>query len=273
MQTELAQIISLTSYGNEFLNSGIHSEVYFPNNTTFQFCNLVDFRNLKKNWLSSKFDEIIYAKNPTEWFEKLKKEGCKKLRLYYKASKNLIAGPEYNLVGFVGGGGTWMIESIFANYSTYWSKRWQVTRQNAEDKKIWSVNYGRTLEKSLITNQQLDSAITTSQLKNVLKQLILFCNQQGCRNWQETFEKALNIFLSSTPNKEYYHYDLIVIKNYSLSSQQLLFAVAQSWVFGGMGSWNDMSFEKKEINEVYLKLSQQLYDLLIKGIIAVINSY
>jgi hypothetical protein len=84
--------------------------------------------------------------------------------------------------------------------------------------------------------------------------------------------KELNIFSKETPNKVYYHHDLIVTKNYSLAAQQLLFAVGESWVFGGMGWWNDMGFENKEINDDYLQLSQKLYDLLLQGIIGSTNS-
>ena len=50
MQTELAQIISLTSYGNEFIKSGQLPSNYFPNNTIFQHCNTVDFRDFKKSF-------------------------------------------------------------------------------------------------------------------------------------------------------------------------------------------------------------------------------
>lgn len=158
MQGELSQIISSASYGNEFLTNGSLIENYFPNNTTFQFCDLVDFKDFRRKWLSSKPEEIDYAQNPIDWFINLQKEGCKKLRLYYKPAAE-TSRPEYDSVGFVGGGGTWLIEGIFDGYSTYWHKRWQVTNQNAEDGKIWSVNYGRTLEKSAKTNQQLDAAL------------------------------------------------------------------------------------------------------------------
>ena len=272
MQTELAQIISLTSYGNDFLKTGNLPEKYFPDNSIFQFCNLVDFRDFKKKWFSSKMTETISAENPLIWFENLKKEGCKKLCLYYKPSTDTTFGPEYNLAGFSCGAGTWLIETIFENYSYYWQKRWKVTNQNAADSKIWAVNYARNVEKAVTTNQQLDISSITVKFKNVLTELIEFCYKQDLRNWRETFEKALNMFSKVTPNKEYYHHDLIVTKNYSLAAQQLLFAVGESWVFGGMGWWNDMGFENKEINDDYLQLSQKLYDLLLQGIIGATNS-
>src|SRR6187455_1240581 len=106
MQTELAQIISLTSYGNEFLKTGSLPEKYFPNNSIFQFCNSVDFRDLKKRWFATQLTETISAENPLVWFDNLKREGCKKICLYYKPSTAITFGPEYNLAGFSGGAGT-----------------------------------------------------------------------------------------------------------------------------------------------------------------------
>lgn len=69
------------------------------------------------------------------------------------------------------------------------------------------------------------------------------------------------------------HQDLLVIKNYSLKALQLLFAAGTAWVFGGMGSWNDMGFKEKEIQENYLRLSRQLYESLLQSILATSNSF
>jgi hypothetical protein len=273
MQTELSQIISLTSYGNEFLKTGHFSANYYPGNTTFQFCNLVDFRDFKKKWFSEKLEESVSAGNPLDWFKKLKKDGCTKVRLYYTPSRDNTSGPEYNLAGFAGGAGIWLMETIFGNYSHYWQKRWQVINQNAVDGKIWSVNYARTVQKSIVTNQQLEIAPIIKKFKNVLADLLAFCAKQDLKYWSEHFQKASDMISSQTPNTEYYHHDLLVTQNYSLEAQQLLFAAGQSWVFGGMGSWNDMRFENKEVNTSYLQLSQRLYDLLLQGVIASVNSF
>jgi hypothetical protein len=273
MHTELAQIISLTSYGNEFLRTGQVSENYFPGGTVFQHCNRIDFRDFKKSLFSSKQSETISANNPIDWFQLLKKEGCARLRLYYKPSEDKTFGPEYNLAGFVGGGGTWLIETNFGNYSHYWQKRWQVTNQDAPDGKIWVVNYARTVERFKPANQQPDPQKIRTLFVDTLKELIDFCVQQKLSSWLETFEKADKILSDPTPNKLYYHYDLIVVRNYPLYAQQLLFSAGTAWVFGGMGWWNDMGFKDKDVQEKYLQLSQRLYEQLIQSILATTNSF
>lgn len=273
MQTELPQIISLTSYGNDFVKTGEVPENYFPDGTLFQHCNKVDFRDFKKSFFSSKQTESVSANNPLEWFKLLKKEGCVKLRLYYRPAEENKFGPEYNLAGFVGGAGTWLIETNFGNYSHYWQKRWQVTNKDVADKKIWGVSYARVVDKMQPTNQQGDIDKLKTQFGDTIKSLIEFCTQQNLKGWLDTFEKANNILLDPTPNKLYYHHDLIVTKNYSLAAQQLLFSAGTSWVFGGMGWWNDMGFDDKEVQAKYLLLSQQLYGQLLQSIIASTNSY
>jgi hypothetical protein len=272
MQTELAQIISLTSYGNEFIKSGQLPSNYFPNNTIFQHCNTVDFRDFKKSFFFSKQKESVSAKNPLDWFQLLKKENCIQLKLYYKKADKNEFGPEYNLAGFAGGAGTWLIETNFGKYSHYWQKRWQVTDKDAVDNKIWGVNYARTVENFDPTNQQLDIQEMKSKFTKTIKELINFCIQQDLKSWLETFEKADKILIDQTPNKLYYHQDLVVTKNYTLPAQQLLFGAATAWVFGGMGWWNDMGFDDKEVQEKYLRLSEQVYEQIIQAIIATTNS-
>jgi hypothetical protein len=272
MQTELAQIISLTSYGNEFIRTGQIPENYFPINTVFQHCNSVDFWEFKKSFLSSKQTERMVAKNPIEWFKLLKKEGCVNLRLYYIPAKKNEFGPEYNLAGFVGGAGTWLIETNFGKYSHYWQKRWQGTQKDAPDGKIWGVNYARVVKKLPPANQQMNVEGTKLLLEGTLNELVNFCFEQDLGHWRDTFQKAQKILSDPAPNVLYYHQDLIVIKNYSLDAQQLLFGASEAWVFGGMGWWNDMGFNEKDIQEKYLLLSQQLYERILESIIATSNS-
>ena len=271
MQTELAQLISLASYGNSFLHLGTTPEKYYPESSVFQHCFKVEFRDYKKTFFFSSFKEEICAVDPLKWFKLLKKERCLNLRLTYLPAEKNDFGPEYNLAGFVGGAGSWSIESNFGSYSHYWQKRWQISEQELNTS--WEVNYIREVRNFQPTNQQFDLEQTKSEFEKIINRLIDFCINQNITTWLETFEKSKIALGHQHPNKLYYHNDLIVIKNYSLAAQQLLFAACNAWVFGGMGWWNDMGFEDKEVQENYLDLSQRLYDQIIKSIIVAINSY
>ena len=128
----LAQTISLTSFGNEYLLNGKLND-FFPNHSAFEHCSTVQFIAKKKeNFFSSK-KETIVAENPEIWFELLKKENCKKLRLYFQSSKV----DDYKSAGFVGGGGDWLIEAVYKNHSDFWINKWEPDRE----KNAWKVNY------------------------------------------------------------------------------------------------------------------------------------
>jgi hypothetical protein len=269
----VAQLISLVSFGNDFLINGKLSVDYLQNNTTFQFCNLVDFRENKKTYFFSKTKEIVISNNPIDWFQYLKDHGCKKLRLYYKHSKEQASVKDHQLAGLVGGGGVWLIEAVYKDYSNYWLNSWAVTNQNARDRKIWSVNYTLVLSGIETSDIRIDLTEAKSRLSSTLIEIAGFAYSQKLDSWGSQFVKANKTFESPNPNENLYDKDLIVSANYSLISQQVLFSAGSAWVFGGMGSWNDLSFDKKEDNEKYDNLSAKLYDTIIEGIIAAVNSY
>jgi hypothetical protein len=56
-----------------------------------------------------------------------------------------------------------------------------------------------------------------------------------------------------------------------LEAKQLLGAVQAAWVFGGMGSWNDLGFDGDDQQE-YDKLSIELFLLLNQAICSAINT-
>lgn len=260
----LAQIIAITSFGNEYLKNGKLTDFY-PQNSTFQHCDFVDFREMKKKNIFSSKKEIIVSKNPTKWFEYLKSKNCKKLRLFYQTVKE----DDYKMAGFVGGGGNWFIETIYSNHSDFWISRWNHDKNLTE--KPWQVTYGKAIEKRPIINQQFDIIQTRENLKSSLEKIIDFAYKETTENWGEIFEKAKETLESKNPKSEFYHNDLISWNNYDLQNRQLLMSASKAFVFGGMGSWNDMGFENKEIDEKYNRLSTELYKSMMESITCAIN--
>ena len=269
----LAQIIALTAYGNDYLKNGIVPLDFDNANSTFQFCNKVDFRELEKTFFFSKPKERVIADNPTNWYEILKNDDCKYLRLYFENSKDLSIGKDHKLAGLVGGGGKWLIEAVYDTYSNYWSNRWEVTNRNASDNKIWSVNYGVTAKKKIISNLQLDNEMIKNQLRKTLLEIADFAFKQNLQGWGEQFDKANATLDSLSPEDNYYHKDLIPLDNYQLVTKQILFAAGTAWVFGAMGSWNDLGFNTDEDNNTYDRLSEQLYSNINQAIIAATNTF
>ena len=52
---------------------------------------------------------------------------------------------------------------------------------------------------------------------------------------------------------------------------QLLGAAQAAWIFGAMGSWNDLGFEGDD-QVLYERLSEDLYQLLNAAIVAAANA-
>jgi len=269
----LAQIIALTAYGNDFLINGNIPHDFDSSNTTLQFCNRVDFREFRKMFLSSKPKERVVSSSPIEWFEYLRVGGCKHLRLYCKSSNDESFAEDRKLAGFVGGGGVWRIEAIYDDYSNYWASRWEVTDQNAADRKVWTVNYFMLSERQPTRNLQIDNQLVKSKLAHTLSEITDFALRLNLHNWAEQFEKSSAVLDSVSPEDSYYHKDLIPLDNYSLTAKQILFSAGSAWVFGGMGSWNDLRFENKKDSDTYERLSEQLYSMINEAIIAGTNAY
>ncbi len=164
MTGELAQIIALASHGNEYLTTGELPNDFYPSNSTFKFCKKVDFIELKKSFFSSKRKDKMIADTPTFWFETLRKSGCRKLRLYFQPSADQSIAKDHRLAGLVGGGGTWLIEAVYPDYSDYWTSQWEVKDENDPDDEIWHVIYLLISKHNKPINLNIDLDTTRQKL-------------------------------------------------------------------------------------------------------------
>lgn len=196
-----------------------------------------------------------------------------------------------------------MIETIYGRYSNYWFNRWDVTKKDDPDRKlrpigpsgnlsqsgqtsdvcpsddgpparpVWSVSYAMMDKDQPVTDIQVDIRDSYSSLERSLIAITDFADAQQLSDWAGVFKKASAILNSTDPARDYYHQDLLVEKHYSLIARQLLFAAGAAWVFGGMGSWNDLGFNTEEDNKKYDDVSAGLYAAIIQSVLAVANAY
>ncbi len=165
------------------------------------------------------------------------------------------------LAGLNGGGGSWFIEAEFHEYSIYWSSFWDVTELQRADNKIWLVNYVSSGLKEKKGIQDFEMQNYGDRLHHVLAEIGTFASAEGLVGWAEQFEKALATLKSETPETGFYHTDLLANSHHSLESRRLIFAAGKAWVFGGMGSWNDLGgFANVEKDHRYKRLSAELFE-------------
>jgi hypothetical protein len=273
MQGTIAQLVALTIHGNAILQKRQTAERsnLQATNTTFQFCEWVKFTDALP---AKSLPELLpYALDVQTWFERLSSEGAYAIRMSYGPSQtNSTNAPDRSLVAFVGGGGEWRIQTYRPESTDVWRSNWQVGDRTRTDKKIWRVSYVRVFTSPETQwPQGEDLELLKSELKTLLVDIAQFSREQHFDSFTACFESALACLDSETPLQGVYHKDLAPSGFLSLTANQLLCSAQAAWVFGGMGSWNDVYFEDTH-KARYNDLSEKLYRLLNRAIVAVANS-
>lgn len=269
MQGTIAQLLSITAYGNEYL-SDREDNNYFPSNSTFKFCKFVKFVDLQNS--GNKWNESEFAEEPTGWFKKLKESGVIQLRVRYISTNNEDVSDRMT-AGFIGGGGRWLIEAVKPSESDFWEANWEVGDKDDPEQNIWNVKYGRILRNANQPERPLPHILEVKvQLKEALTKISEFAHSNECGNFAKCFDRGIKA-LSEQPSSNDNGY-IIFPDNYAASDyHQVLNACQSAWVFGGMGSWNDMGFSDNEVHKQYEELSDMLFNLVNLSIIVASNPF
>jgi hypothetical protein len=265
MNGSVSLLIALVSYGNSYLTSGTFTHILDFNNSTLVYNNTLSFTD---GTYPLKTDVI--ANDPQEWFAYLKKDGCKKLKIYYKHSKDQSRSMDFETAGFVGGGGDWIIEAVYNSYSNYWRFKQDVTKPKAANNRIWGTQFF-VIKHKPSTKKIPSINISKSNLAVSLKHIMNFAFKVNRKNWAEQFEKAIKNLDDPNPTVDFYK-DFIPPNTLSLQAKQLLFSASISDVFGGMGSWNDALYDTNEDNDLNNTLSADLFDKINEAITAALNN-
>lgn len=274
MNGEVGQLVALAAHGNAFLAGGHNARDFYPSNRAFVFCNAVSFVELN-NVAETKEEKV--AADPNEWFALLKDGGCRRLSLGHRPTPNPQL-PDHISAGFVGGGGRWLLVADYAGRADYWATRWEVSAPHAPDRKIWKVTYAK------VASGEPDARSTTTdlparrrELESVLKRVEAFARAHEVENFADCFAGALASLDAAgsgdAPAMPSYYSDLLPPVGYGEEARRVLAACAHAWVFGGMGSWNDLSFETAGEQTEYESLSGELYAAVNRGIEEGANSY
>ena len=97
-----------------------------------------------------------------------------------------------------------------------------------------------------------------------------FALEENLEYWGKLFESARRLLDEKNPYKDSYLQDILPKNNYSIDALQLLFAAFSSFVFGGMGSWNDGVAKN---HKKHKELSKILYEDIVDAIVSAVNSF
>ena len=248
-------------YGNAYLQG---KDVSFDSNHPMGY----NYQNIKFvskipgiEMLSSK---DLIAKNPNDWFKYLKKNDFSRLYLSYDLSQNQRLKDHIIATNF-GGGHHWHILAQKEATIDIWTN---IQKSEAGE----NMNYYLLTNKSPIIEEVKFPTleITKKFLKEILNDLIQFTKVNKLTNWMVVFQGAID-YLSYNKPDDFFDQSIMPPDCLSLEALQIIAACDKAWVFGGMGSWNDVV----QVNDydLYNRLTANLYDTLCKSFVAAINSY
>ncbi|HSR12433.1 MAG TPA: hypothetical protein VLS90_13415 [Thermodesulfobacteriota bacterium] len=257
MNGPVAQIVALTCHGNAFLR-GHAAGPFFPSNSTCQFCECVRFATPERRILG-KPKETMAAESPDAWFAELKSRDARGIRLF-RTPENRPGFSDRILAGLAGGGGAWTAEVLLrGGRSEFWTARWEVQDRNAPDRRIWRVTYVRVSEGKPYPAKPMELGEATRELAQILKRVRAFSARMALDWFTKSFDEALDTIETKGNPPHGFHRDLAPPGFPSEEASALLDACQKAWVFGGMGSWNDLGFTGDDQKE-YERVSERLFE-------------
>lgn len=268
MKGEIAQLSALCCHANAYLG-GSDFPQNLNENSTFKYCGAVEFTHEKKGLLWGKSKKII-ARSPTDWLRWLSSSNIRRSWLtvmsrseYLQRNDNF---DDYRTSAFVGGGSIWvMTAQTHDDRSFSWVPIWQHQKVDPPPTKPWKVEYQAFNDVWEFENPDILAA--TETLHCALTDIHKFATDLEIPIWPSLFERALG-WLEGIEGK-LHDRDLSPDGVLSEDARRLLYACQTSWVFGGMGSWNDI-YETQHPD--YSTVSKALFESVNAGIVTAVNS-
>jgi hypothetical protein len=257
MQVPFMRNVALVAAANAAI-AGKHVKPLWPDYLAFEFYTGCVFVDEKQN---------IVAADPNGWIAQVK-SGARGLLLRHEARERRV--DDRMTAGFVGGGARWLIEVVRDGGSEIWEGGDKLGDRNAPDRKIWSAGYvriaaGLTEARSLL--RPISDAIAA--LDATLTRIAAFA-RDNAENFVPAFEAAREA-LGNPAAHSVATDELLPFADLSIEARQLWVASEAAWVFGGMGSWNDMGFDGDK-SKLYDELSATLFKQLNDALMLVANS-
>lgn len=258
LQGFIDNAMTLVVVGNSFLR-GTDISAFWPNAPTFRFMKYCEFRQPAASGEGEGEFQRVTA-DPNSWLTEIKRAGRRGLRLHHaprpRQPTQSLDTPDRMLVGFLGGGPRWLIGVIGDSQRELWEGSQSLLDRNDPDRRIWGATYMRVGKVDPGSLQPVLLADALSELRRVLPEIEAYANQTGQKNFGQCFADAQaaldhgGAMLASPPEQDGRWTGI------GLEHEALRRAIDHAWVFGGIGSWNDIGGS----GERYDALSQRLFE-------------
>ena len=265
MQVPILRALALTAVGNAAL-SGRDVAGFYPNDPIFRFSASLDFMTPRD---AGALRHV--AQGATDWFDKLKKRHCRGLRLHnapMQQNKKLGHIDERLLVGMVGGGPRWLIEAVYGDHSELWEGFDRVGDQKAADKKIWLSAYILIGEAASAESVDTNIKGASIDLRDALLNIEPVARAIPGAGFADIFVAARETLEGKDMP---YPLEFLRFAKMKPEAERLLKAAGRAWVFGAMGSWNDVGVDAA-LKPRYESASKVLFDALARAVLVSANS-
>lgn len=261
-------LIGLVTWGNAYLQGSVDiedSEAFTLSNIFSKYHEVI-FWNVNDNG-----EKVVIANSVKAWLKTLKLSGCLALRVRIYSSDKGVQW-EYETAGLVGGGVTKFIEAVYLKNAEAWISKEVYKHVEELNLSNWHVYFrGLTIKKVEVVAPSCEVERATQGLQNALCSINSFAKKQDLEFWSKKFDNSLNILSNPTESheREAYNDGVLPLNLLGKEAASLLCAMQEAWVFGCMGSWNDLGL--KEVEE-YKKVSSSLYNAINNGILAIASN-
>ncbi|MBL8547337.1 MAG: hypothetical protein JNL81_12800 [Hyphomonadaceae bacterium] len=267
MQLPILRSIALVAVGNAAL-AGRDVAGFYPGDPIFRYTKSLDFMSPRQQG-----NLAHVASGPKDWFGKLKKRSCRGLRLHHapmQQNKQFGHVDERMLVGLVGGGPRWLIETVYSDYSELWEGFDRIGDKDDPEKKIWLSAY--VLIGEAASAETFDTGVRAAavDLRDGLLMAEAVAREIEGKPFAEMLAGARET-LDGKVSAQPYPLEFLQYATMKPEAERLLKAAGRGWVFGAMGSWNDLGVEPA-LKPRYDAASKALFSALQRAVIVVANS-
>jgi hypothetical protein len=255
---ELAQTMAIAAHGTAWLadRAGAPPPDLDATNSTFRFVRSV-------TWSIGRRD----GRGVASWLLDLREQGVDHLWVVIDddASRGIV--PIHNAVAFAGGG-TWGMRATGRAGAEVWSPSWELGDREDPEQRIWDVHLVGARSEVAPPVPDLDAA--RAALVRELTAIRAFAVEQSLDDWAAEFGAALALRDAADAELPY-HADIFP-DGHPPAARRLASMAARAWVFGGMGSWNDLGFESPAVRQQYDQLSASLYSAVLHALVDATNA-
>jgi hypothetical protein len=261
---QLANVIALALHGSAWLADPTADVPDLErSNSTFQYVRRTRFELPPSRWRRRSA-----SVGSREWLSSLRANGTTRLWLVIPEATPGPVEP-HHAAGF-SNGGRWGLLAT-GGRPTSWFPDWDVHDLHAADNRIWDVRFVGSRADDGAPPDRPPSAASLTDLVSALVAIREFARDHGLDFWAERFDVAIGHAGADSPEIPF-HPDLAPPSTLSAEARRLLAAGSQAWVFGGMGSWNDLGLDDPSAADPYQQVSRELYARMLTAFVSATNA-